>query len=131
MSSGRDPYAREPDLCRTVPIPVAHTAVPIGIGTRGAQWGVSAVAELRTQPIMIPAAETAETKSAGGGGEGLALSISSALGALAGLASWLIAARLLPQAEVGLAAAVVSAFILIGGIGQLNLGLGLIRWLPV
>jgi O-antigen/teichoic acid export membrane protein len=64
-------------------------------------------------------------------GEGLALSISSALGALAGLASWLIAARLLPQAQVGLAAAVVSAFMLVGGIAQLNLGLALMRWLPV
>jgi O-antigen/teichoic acid export membrane protein len=125
-SAGRDRHVREPDLCRTVPIPVAHSAVPIG--TRS---GVSPVTELQTQPIMIPTAESAETKSAGGVGEGLALSISSALGALAGLASWLIAARLLPQAEVGLAAAVVSAFILIGGIGQLNLGLGLIRWLPV
>lgn len=58
------------------------------------------------------------------------MSISSALGALAGLASWLIAARLLPQAEVGLAAAVVSGFILIAGMTQLNLGLGLLRWLP-
>ncbi|MHA6627719.1 lipopolysaccharide biosynthesis protein [Pseudonocardia sichuanensis] len=67
----------------------------------------------------------------GGLGEGLALSISSGLGALAGLASWLIAARLLPQAQFGLAAAVVSAFMLVGGISQLNLGLALMRWLPV
>jgi O-antigen/teichoic acid export membrane protein len=137
--TGREPHATEPDLCRTVPIPLAHAGAPIGMeGTRAARWGVSAVAELQTQPIMIPdagptspAAEHAETKSTGGVGEGLALSISSALGALAGLASWLIAARLLPQAEVGHAAAVVSAFILIAGITQLNLGLGLIRWLPV
>jgi O-antigen/teichoic acid export membrane protein len=136
--TGRESHAGEPDLCRTVPIPLAHAGRPLAVeGSRDARWGVSAVAELHTQPIMIPGAATApavegaETKPAGGVGEGLALSISSALGALAGLASWLIAARLLPQAEVGHAAAVVSAFILIAGITQLNLGLGLIRWLPV
>src|SRR5688500_2885733 len=101
--TGREPNAGEPDLCRTVPIPLARAGRPIAVeGSRDARWGVSAVAELQTQPIMIPGAATApavegaETKSAGGVGEGLALSISSALGALAGLASWLIAARLLP-----------------------------------
>ncbi|MGH3586334.1 MAG: lipopolysaccharide biosynthesis protein [Pseudonocardia sp.] len=94
--------------------------MPIRIGV--------ALADLATQPI--PCTGTAPQRP-GGVGEGLALSISSALGALAGLVSWLLAARLLPQAEVGLAAAVVSAFILIAGITQLNLGLGLIRWLPV
>jgi hypothetical protein len=115
--TGRESHATEPDLCPTVPIPLAHAGAPIGTAeTRAARWGMSAVAELQTQPIMIPDAgplpspttEDAETKSTGGIGEGLALSISSALGALAGLASWLIAARLLPQAEVGHAAAVVS-----------------------
>jgi len=129
---------REPDACRTVPIPVpAHrtmrTARPAP-GPNRARWGDFALADLQTQPMMIvPPATTAaaSTEKKPGAGEGLALSISSALGALAGLASWLIAARLLPQAEVGLAAAVVSAFILIAGITQLNLGLGLIRWLPV
>jgi O-antigen/teichoic acid export membrane protein len=166
--TGPNPHPREPDLfrpdlCCTVPIAVparpmmrpgrpaeraadraGSSAVPMGMeGAAGARWGVSAVAELQTQPIMIPYAgvgadpptaatgDSVEAKSSGGLGEGLALSISSALGALAGLASWLIAARLLPQAEVGHAAAVVSAFILIAGITQLNLGLGLIRWLPV
>jgi O-antigen/teichoic acid export membrane protein len=94
------------------------------------RWGDLALADLQTQPMMVvPPTARADRKP--GAGEGLALSISSALGALAGLASWLIAARLLPQAEVGLAAAVVSAFILIAGITQLNLGLGLIRWVPV
>jgi O-antigen/teichoic acid export membrane protein len=82
-----------------------------------------------TRPIpMVRAGDDA--RPADGAGGGAAMSISSALGALAGLASWLIAARLLPQAEVGLAAAVVSAFILIAGMTQLNLGLGLMRWLP-
>ena len=124
---------REPDPSRTVPI-----ALPARPGVRPARaWCDDfAFADMRTQPIVAVAglcpdpAANSDTK-AGGAGEGLALSISSALGALAGLASWLIAARLLPQAEVGLAAAVVSAFILIAGIAQLNLGLGLMRWLPV
>jgi O-antigen/teichoic acid export membrane protein len=100
----------------------------------GSSWTHSgfAIAELPTQPIVIalPTAAGGGARSTGGMGEGVAMSISSALGALAGLASWLIAARLLPQAEVGLAAAVVSAFILIAGMTQLNLGLGLMRWLP-
>lgn len=42
----------------------------------------------------------------------------------------MIAARILPQAEVGRASAVVSAFILVAGATQLNLGVGLMRWLP-
>lgn len=127
---------REPDECRTVPIGLpAHLAMHSARPATGpnvtnrARWGDFALADLQTQPMMIVVPADTERKS--GAGEGLALSISSALGALAGLASWLIAARLLPQAEVGLAAAVVSAFILIAGIAQLNLGLGLIRWLPV
>ncbi|MCU1630360.1 MAG: hypothetical protein JWP64_5309 [Pseudonocardia sp.] len=65
-----------------------------------------------------------------GAGEGLALSISSALGSLAGFLSWLLAARIMPQEEVGRASAVVSAFILIGGCAQLNINVGLLRWLP-
>ncbi|TWF80103.1 O-antigen/teichoic acid export membrane protein [Pseudonocardia hierapolitana] len=102
----------------------------------GSSWphrGDFAIAELPTQPVVVTLPPTTDgaTKSTGRGGGGAAMSISSAIGALAGLASWLIAARLLPQAEVGLAAAVVSAFILIAGITQLNLGLGLMRWLPV
>ncbi|GAA5135221.1 hypothetical protein GCM10023320_64360 [Pseudonocardia adelaidensis] len=104
--------------------------MPFGLPAHPPRWGNLALADLRTQPMtIVPPAACSGEKS--GAGEGLALSISSALGALAGLASWLIAARLLPQADVGLAAAVVSAFILIAGITQLNLGLGLIRWLPV
>lgn len=66
----------------------------------------------------------------GGIGDGLALSIASALGSVAGLLSWLIAAWIMPQAEVGRATEFVSAFQLIGGAAQLNLGIGLMRWLP-
>ncbi|QYN37329.1 hypothetical protein K1T35_08830 [Pseudonocardia sp. DSM 110487] len=98
--------AHERDACRTVPIAVpAHGAMrtaPPASALNRARWGDVALADLQTQPMMIvpPATRApanAEKKS--GAGEGLALSISSALGALAGLASWLIAARLLPQAE--------------------------------
>ncbi|MCW0215348.1 MAG: hypothetical protein OJJ54_18485 [Pseudonocardia sp.] len=81
--------------------------------------------------VVSPAVSPTSPDSHDGGmSDGLALSISSALGALAGFLSWLLAARILPQAEVGLASAVVSAFILIGGCAQLNLGIGLMRWLP-
>jgi O-antigen/teichoic acid export membrane protein len=128
--------AAEPDACRTVPIPrpvrVASGAPRPDVAS-GSRWNEFALPDLQTQPMLIvpPAAAATSAGKKEGAGEGLALSISSALGALAGLVSWLLAARLLPQAEVGLAAAVVSAFILIAGITQLNLGLGLIRWLPV
>jgi hypothetical protein len=81
-----------------------------------------------TVPIPITTSQGDCGKS--GLRDGLALSVSSALGALAGFVSWLISARLLPQAEVGNAAEVVSAFILVGGISQLNLGMALMRWLP-
>jgi hypothetical protein len=123
-------HAREPDTCPTVPIALPRCAPGANAASR-ARWGDVTLADVATQPMMIVPPSSTGTEKKAGAGEGLALSISSALGALAGLASWLIAARLLPQAEVGLAAAVVSAFILIAGIAQLNLGLGLIRWLPV
>jgi O-antigen/teichoic acid export membrane protein len=130
------PQAREPDAYRTIPMfaparPGMRSAQPAS-GPDRVRWNNFALTDLQTQPMLIvpPAAATSAGRKAGAG-EGLALSISSALGALAGLVSWLLAARLLPQAEVGHAAGVVSAFILIAGIAQLNLGLGLIRWLPV
>ncbi|GAA1322549.1 lipopolysaccharide biosynthesis protein [Pseudonocardia xinjiangensis] len=63
-------------------------------------------------------------------GDGLALSLSSVLGSLGGLIFWLIAARIMSTAEVGDAQLVVSAFILVGGAAQLNLGVGLMRWMP-
>ncbi len=63
-------------------------------------------------------------------GDGLALSLSSAIGSVAGLASWIIATRLVEPAQIGQAAQVVSAFILVSGIAQLNLNVGLLRWIP-
>ncbi|NMI02305.1 lipopolysaccharide biosynthesis protein [Pseudonocardia acidicola] len=79
---------------------------------------------------VIPVVDPAGRPANGGLGDGLALSLSSAVGSLAGFLSWLIAARIMPQSEFGQASAVVSAFILIAGAAQLNLGIGLLRWLP-
>ena len=63
-------------------------------------------------------------------GDGLALSASAGISAVVGMVSWVIAARLMPQAEVGEASAFVSAFLLIAGFAQMNLGAALLRWLP-
>ncbi|ANY09097.1 lipopolysaccharide biosynthesis protein [Pseudonocardia sp. HH130630-07] len=63
-------------------------------------------------------------------GDGIALTLCSGFGSIAGLLGVLIAARIMPQEEVGRASEFVSAFQLIGGMAQLNLGLGLLRWLP-
>jgi O-antigen/teichoic acid export membrane protein len=62
--------------------------------------------------------------------DGVALALSSVLGSLAGFLSWLIAARIMTTGQVGDAQLVVSAFILVGGAGQLNLDVGLMRWIP-
>jgi O-antigen/teichoic acid export membrane protein len=62
--------------------------------------------------------------------DGLALSISGAVGSLAGFISWLVAARMMPQEAVGLASAFVSAFLLVAGTAQLNLDAGLLLWMP-
>ncbi|MBN9102037.1 MAG: hypothetical protein J0I49_28655 [Pseudonocardia sp.] len=62
--------------------------------------------------------------------DGLALALSSVLGSLAGFLSWLIAARIMTTEQVGDAQLVVSAFILVGGAAQLNLDVGLMRWIP-
>lgn len=62
--------------------------------------------------------------------DGSALSTSAVLTGLVGLLCWVLAAAILPQAQVGAAAAFVSGFILVAGIAQLNVGLGMLRWLP-
>jgi len=62
--------------------------------------------------------------------DGVALALSSVLGSLAGFVSWLIAARIMTTEQVGDAQLVVSAFILVGGAAQLNLDVGLMRWIP-
>lgn len=62
--------------------------------------------------------------------DGIALSLSSVIGSMAGLLSWVIATRLVSPEDVGKASQVVSAFILVAGAAQLNLGVGILRWLP-
>lgn len=62
--------------------------------------------------------------------DGLSLSISGAVGSLAGFASWVIAARMMPQEEVGYASAFVSAFLLVAGVAQLNLDSAMMLWIP-
>lgn len=63
-------------------------------------------------------------------GAGMALSLSAAITGVAGLVCWVVAAGTLPQETVGRAAGFVSGFVLVAGIAQLNVGLGLLRWLP-
>jgi O-antigen/teichoic acid export membrane protein len=58
------------------------------------------------------------------------LLLNTAITGVLGLVYWLIAARLFPQAAVGRAAALVSASILLAGVGQLNLSGMLMRFLP-
>lgn len=61
---------------------------------------------------------------------GVALSLSSVIGATAGLLGWVVSTRLVEPAEVGRAAQFVSAFLMVAGATQLNLGVGLLRWIP-
>jgi O-antigen/teichoic acid export membrane protein len=61
---------------------------------------------------------------------GVLLLLNTAITGGLGLAYWLLAARLFPQAAVGRAAAIVSAATLLAGIGQLNLSGMLMRFLP-
>jgi O-antigen/teichoic acid export membrane protein len=77
-----------------------------------------------------PAADTVESGRADGLDDGLALSLSSAIGSIAGLLGWIVATRLVEPMQVGEASQLVAAFILISGAAQLNLGVGLLRWIP-
>lgn len=56
--------------------------------------------------------------------------LTSVFSSVAGLLGFLIAAWVMPQSEVGRATEFVSAMQLIGGAAQLNLGIGIMRWLP-
>jgi len=60
-----------------------------------------------------PATATPRPRRTDGLNDGLALSISAAMGSLAGLLGWVLSTRLFAPAEVGQAAKVVAAFILI------------------
>jgi O-antigen/teichoic acid export membrane protein len=91
---------------------------------------VAATVRIPTVHHGGPISGAEATESDGGMNDGLALSISSLIGSAAGFISWLIAARIMPTADVGNAQLVVSAFQLIGGIAQLNIGVGLMLWVP-
>jgi len=80
--------------------------------------------------VRPSAAETPRRRRADGLNDGLALSISAGLGSLAGLLGWILSTRLFDPAQVGQAAKVVAAFILIAGICQLNVSVGTLRWIP-
>jgi len=62
--------------------------------------------------------------------DGLALSAGAAFTSVAGLVGWVISARLVPTAEVGLTAAFTSGFLLVSGVTQVSLGPAVLRWLP-
>lgn len=78
---------------------------------------------------MPVTARTVERRG-GGLGDSLALTLTSVFNSAAGLLGFLIAAWVMPQDEVGRATEFVSAMQLIGGAAQLNLGIGIMRWLP-
>ncbi|GAA3438084.1 hypothetical protein GCM10018954_077000 [Kutzneria kofuensis] len=62
--------------------------------------------------------------------DGIALSVGAAFTSVAGLLGWVISARLVSTAEVGLTAAFTSGFLLVSGVTQVSLGPAVLRWLP-
>jgi O-antigen/teichoic acid export membrane protein len=62
--------------------------------------------------------------------DGIALSASAGLSAVAGMLTWVIAARLTDRATVGEVSAFVSAFLLVAGLTEFNLGVAILRWAP-
>lgn len=62
--------------------------------------------------------------------EGYALILSAGLAAALGLVYWVVAARAYSPDDVGLNSAVISTMLLLASIAQLNLGGGLIRFVP-
>ncbi|KAA9149754.1 oligosaccharide flippase family protein [Amycolatopsis acidicola] len=62
--------------------------------------------------------------------DGLALSASAAISAVAGMVGWILAARLLPAADVGHISAFVSGMLLVAGVAELGLGPAVLRWAP-
>jgi len=82
--------------------------------------------------VCVEAERPAVAKRGGVAGldDGLALSISAAMGSVAGLLGWVVSTRLIEPSEIGRAAEVVAAILMIGGIAQLNLSVGMLRWIP-
>lgn len=63
--------------------------------------------------------------------DGLALVLSSGLTSVVGVLYWVLAARLVPPAELGLDQVALSTMMFLGGLAQLNLGYALLRFVPV
>ncbi len=63
--------------------------------------------------------------------DGLALVLSSGLTSVVGVLYWVVAARLVAPAELGLDQVVLSTMMFLGGLAQLNLGYALLRFVPV
>lgn len=86
-------------------------------------------------PVVPPAGsgktDSIKTNSGKSGfGDGIALGLSQSIGSVSGLVGWVLASRIIDEAQFGLAGKFVSVFMLVGGITQLNLGVGLLRWVP-
>jgi O-antigen/teichoic acid export membrane protein len=62
--------------------------------------------------------------------DGNAMMLGAGLTAAVGLVAWVVAARVLPRAEVGRAAVFVSGFMLVASLGDLGLDRALMRWVP-
>ena len=83
-----------------------------------------------TDAVGVPPGAPGRAPSDGTLGDGLAMSLAAGGAALVGMLGWIVAARVLTPEELGSATAFVSGFLLIAGITELNLGVGLLRWLP-
>lgn len=100
-----------------------------GAGSAGAAGGTYP-ADAGPDPAAGTAADTEASAGKRALSDGLSLSISGAVGSLAGLISWVIAARIMPQEAVGYASAFVNAFLLVAGVAQLNLDSAMMLWMP-
>jgi O-antigen/teichoic acid export membrane protein len=84
------------------------------------------------RPVSLKAERPTAPRQGGEAGldDGLALSLSAAMGSVAGLLGWVVSTRLIAPSEIGKAAEVVAAILMIGGVAQLNLSVGMLRWIP-
>jgi hypothetical protein len=113
----------------TEPIPAVLTTQPLRLGPPPA-GDPGATTDRLAVPTPPAGARKPDASGRAALSDGLALSISGAVGSVAGLVSWLIAAHIMPQESVGYASAFVSAFLLVAGTAQLNLDAGNMLWLP-
>jgi hypothetical protein len=84
--------------------------------------------------VSVPTEAAATPRPAGDGAlvkDGLALTAGTLVTAGTGMLCWLIAARLMPRAEVGAASEFVNGMLLVAGLAELALGPALLRWLPM